>query len=163
MTQNIERLSPPVLMERIVTFAKLQPEQGVSNFVIQGPIEKSPRVVDTAVGLFPYAHPALVPGYAIVSVKHAGHGDMALWNGRIKTLTLPDRVLKLGIPDNHILSMVYSSKLARNGMPTIALLFGWYQETNHEFVQLFCAAGISPSTALSELKTRATERLISLQ
>lgn len=163
MLQNIERLSPPVLMERIVTFAKLQPEQGVSNFVIQGPIEKSPRVVDTAVGLFPYANPALVPGYAIVSVKPAEHGDMTLWNSRIKTLTLPDRVLILDIPDNHILSMVYSSELARNGMPNIALLFGWYQETNHEFVQLFCATGISPATALRKLSERATQRLIILQ
>jgi hypothetical protein len=159
--RNIESIPAAELLANAVTFAKLGPKNGVSNFIIEGPIDTADRNIKVMAGIFPYGSDLIVPGYAIIGTEP--QPSMVTWNRRILNLQLPQRVRQSGVPDIPLLCELFSKRSAINGWPEILIAFGKYTGSENEFVQLFHIAGMSPQTALRSMRDRARDRLAKLQ
>ena len=154
-----EQLKPEMFMARIVGFCKLLPNEGVSNFVLQGPISQEDRLVKTAAGLFPPVGFSISPTSAIATAEHTEKGKMSEYHSRILNLSMSERILDLNIPDDRAIREEMTKFCKRMGYPTIAIVFGKYRDSGLDYVTLHSVAGISPQTALQEFKKKSRQRL----
>lgn len=160
--KSIESLSPQRLMERALAFTHLGPENYVSNFIIQGPINKADRLISTIAGLYPYTNPMLAPNYAVIGGEPLRQ-SAASWNKRIAELQLPTRVRQSGLLDIPQISSAMTAWCASRGLPNVLLAFGTYRGTDQSFIQLFHVAGMTPEYALKQIQDRAYQRYAKLQ
>lgn len=161
----VEALDAQKLRLKTEEFARIGPREGVNNFVVRGRVRDLKVEPEAFVCLFAHFR---IPGEPVVMVLQADPEAKgpSYYYSEILDLEIPIRVEKYGIRDSLREKKNMISKVGLKGMPYIALLFGHYLEKGKkagEVAILNSIVGLSPETALAELKIAAEGRLASFQ
>ncbi len=136
------------LNQRTEDFIRMENERGVNNCRLEGPqLQGVGGVIDTTVGFFPN----IVPGEMIVNTGIQPGKESRTVYSKVARLELPEEAAKIEC-DNEELREEMEQWAAAEFLPSYALLFGTENRTQAQVVMLFLLQGISPKTAMREIK-----------
>lgn len=145
--------------QRVQEFIRLTPSQGVSNFVLEGPIHDEDVNTTVFAALFPNPFNEMGLQSAIFTTDSRERGKMAYYHSRILRLEISERIRNFHVPDDDFYRTVMTGRCILNGWPVTAITFSCYQQTLEEVVMMYTIAGNSPDTALREFQIKSRERI----
>ncbi len=150
------------IAQRIEEFTNQGPENDVSNFVLEGPLQNDATITRVAAALFPPKAAGVDPYCAILTTDPNEKGKMAEYHSRILRLNINDRIQQLHVPDDPMTREIMTQLCNLNGWPVIAIMFARYKRSTDEVIVMHSIAGMSPQTALREFQNKSRERIAKL-
>ncbi len=156
MSQRAEKPSLPIYMERMMTF--MRSTGSVYNYLIAGPIEDVPMMINVVAGLFvPRGN---LDAIDLVILKNGTQdSNMSLWHQKILDLTIPDKIVHK-IPNRDI--EVDLKYCINQGLPFAVIGFGKQINSEEKITLLSAISTLQPVSVLKLFYEKSRERLIGL-
>lgn len=143
------------LFDVMLNFARRGPNDGVCNFVLEGPIDV-PIMFYTFVGTFP----DLNGSDSLITVAGTRGSNAIDVYSQILHLEMPQRVEGIKVRESEVIKRADEIASAQNNLPSIVIGIGETRDTEERVVVLYSVMGISPKKALLEMQDRIKSRMV---
>lgn len=138
------------LTQAAATFVEMSPQLGAKRFVLKGPNDPAAVTPLVLAAVFPRE---LFPPNQIFLLRGKTPGvKVRSFYQPILQLEIPNTIKALAVRDDVSLRTVIT-RASMSVAPTCALVIGRVEDTGEETATLFAIQGVSPETALQEIKT----------